>query len=603
MAGAYYLRAEARKCPAGGNRQAIQARKTAFLEAATAFMDCAKEDRTVAYFRIAAECFEDGGEDLQAAHTYLEAREYTRSTELYRKLGNFDEAVDIVKNHREEIRPEVAANVTNVARLFYFKEHKLEYVYTARDLHSPLHLYYRKANALFSSYEEALEYLEERGLDVAHATLLESLGRFCDAAEVHLEEGRTFEAIKLFLRDRDNARSIRRGIECILQSLWRQVSFDVSPNEDPSVSSLLALAAKAEASFLPENERNEVCFACKLIFHAHPYSQLSMFQAICSREKSKLERLGESFEASNPTAALLSLDHCFTNPPKIQALRVDGVAKELQIFSGYVKLLNTFTWADPCTQPGVEKLFGYIRQGEYDFLIPRGTFLHSALRQMNHPAFLRSSDEENIVLDGSNLREVYHQALKERLRLRVVQENEMCKRTRAFSPCLTFSIFEGHCNRENCPHEHASVPTREEYNLRVRIHLQQILIFQTVQFIVNDSAARRYATSVSNKQALMIFQVLDLAALLRSLSIILPLGFSIQSRSRLDSGGRSWVSSCERMGPKLGLRLRILPGPEVPFQPRTSCSTELPARPQGRHVVFDQLSLHAHAAISLHATR
>ncbi|KAJ7836348.1 hypothetical protein B0H14DRAFT_2794293 [Mycena olivaceomarginata] len=444
MAGAYYLRAEARKCPAGGNRQAIQARKTAFLEAATAFLDCAKEDRTVAYFRIAAECFEDGGEDLQAAHTYLEAREYTRSTELYRKLGNFDEAVDIVKNHKEEIRPEVVANVTNVARLFYFKEHKLE-----------------KANALFSSYEEALEYLEER---------------FDDAAEVHLEEGRTFEAIKLFLRDRDNARSIRRGIECILQSLWRQVSFDVSPNEDPSVSSLLALAAKAEASFLPENERNE----------------LSMFQAICSREKSKLERLGESFEASNPTAALLSLDHCFTNPPKIQALRVDGVAKELQIFSGYVKLLNTFTWADPCTHPGVEKLFGYIRQGEYDFLIPRGTFLHSALRRMNHPAFLRSSDEENIVLDGSDLREVYHQALKERLRLRVVQENEMCKRTRAFSSCLTFSIFEGHCNRENCPHEHASVPTREEYNLRVRIHLQQILIFQTVQFIVNDSAARRY---------------------------------------------------------------------------------------------------------------
>jgi tetratricopeptide (TPR) repeat protein len=126
MAGAYYLRAEARKCPAGNSRRAIEARKTAFLEAAVAFMDCAKEDKTLAYFRIAAECFEDAGEDLQAAQIYRDAKEYTRSTELYRKLGNFDEAVDIVKKYKAEIRPEVVANVTNVARLFYFKEHKLE---------------------------------------------------------------------------------------------------------------------------------------------------------------------------------------------------------------------------------------------------------------------------------------------------------------------------------------------------------------------------------------------------------------------------------------------------------------------------------------------
>ncbi|KAJ6498051.1 P-loop containing nucleoside triphosphate hydrolase protein [Mycena vitilis] len=295
MAGAYYLRAEARKCPAGSSRRVIEARRTAFLEAALAFVDCAQEDKTLAYFRIAAECFEDAGDDLQAAQIYRDAKEYTRSTELYRKLGNFDEAVDNVANHREEIRPDVVANVTNVARLFYFKEHKLE-----------------RANALFSSYEEALEYLEDRGLDVAHATLLESLGRFCDAAEVHLEEGRTLEAIKLFLRDSSNKHAMRRGAQCILQSLWQRVSFAVLPHvDDPSVSPLLALAAKADTSFLSENERNE---------------------AICRRDISKLQPLGEAFEATNPAAALLRLDHCFTNAPKIQALQANGVAKELQAF-------------------------------------------------------------------------------------------------------------------------------------------------------------------------------------------------------------------------------------------------------------------------------
>ncbi|KAJ7232862.1 hypothetical protein B0H12DRAFT_1144747 [Mycena haematopus] len=429
MAGAYYLRAEARKYG------------------------------TLAYFRIAAECFEEAGEELKAAEIYLKAQEYTRSTELYRKLGKFDEAVDIVKGHREEIRPEVVANVTNVARLFYFKEQKLE-----------------KANALFSSYEEALEYLEERGLDVAHATLLESLGRFCDAAEVHLEEGRTLDAIKLFLRDRHNEDSICRGAKCILQSLWRQLSFAVLPKEDPSVSPLLTLAAKVDPSFLPENERSE----------------LEMFQAISCREFSKLQRLGESFETTNPAAALLCLDHCFINPPKIQALRVDGVAKELHVFLAYVKLLNLFTWADPCNHPLAQKLFGYMRQGENDFLIPAGSFLYSTLRKLDHPAFLRSTGEENIVLDGSELSEVYHETLKERLRLRVLQENEMCKKTRAFSPCLTYSVFDGHCNRVDCPHEHLPAPTREEYNLRVRIHLQQILVFQTGQFVVSDHVSRRY---------------------------------------------------------------------------------------------------------------
>ncbi|KAJ7725516.1 hypothetical protein DFH07DRAFT_853912 [Mycena maculata] len=460
MAGAYYLRQEARKSSGGSNRRAIEARKDAFLEAAAAFIDCAREDKTLAYFRIAAECFEDAGDDLQAAQTFRDAEEYTRSAELYRKLGHFDDAVYLIKNHRRQIRPEVITNVTNVARLFYFKEQKLD-----------------KANALFSSYEEALEYLQDRGLDIAHATLLESLGRFSDAAEVHLEEGRTFDAIKLFLQD-PNETSMRRGIQCVLQCLWQRVSFAVLPdNGDSSVSMLLNFAAKAEVPFLSENDRNE----------------LTMFQAITQRDLSQLEPLGEIFEAENPAAALLCLDHCFTNPPKIQPLRVDGVAKKLKTFGVFVRLLNLFTWADPCNQPLVEKLFGFVHQGENNFLIPEGTFLHSMLRQENHPACQPSIDE-NVVLAGSELREFFQQTLKTRLRHRVEQENDMCKRTKAFSPCLVYSVFDGVCNRIDCPDEHipAALIDAQEYNLRVRIHLQQILIYKSVQFVVNDPNPQRY---------------------------------------------------------------------------------------------------------------
>lgn len=117
----------------------------------------------------------------------------------------------------------------------------------------------RKANALFASYEEALEYLEERGLDMAHAMLLESLGRFSEAAEVHLEEGRTFDAIRLFLQDRDNEDSMHQGIQCILQCLWQRLSFAVlPPRDDPSVSLLLKFVAKADISIVSENDRKEV---------------------------------------------------------------------------------------------------------------------------------------------------------------------------------------------------------------------------------------------------------------------------------------------------------------------------------------------------------
>ncbi|KAJ7139425.1 hypothetical protein C8R44DRAFT_764441 [Mycena epipterygia] len=484
MAGAYYLRQEARKCPGGSNRRAIENRRAAFLAAAESFLDCAREEKTLAYFRIAAECFEAGGDDLQAAQTYQDAKEYSRSTELYRKLGNFDEAVAIVKDHKEEIRPEVVTNVTNVARLFYFKEHKLD-----------------KAYALFSSYEEALEYLEDRGLDIAHATLLESLGRFSDAAEVHLEEGRTFDAIKLFLRDPSDERLIRRGIQCVLQGLWQRISFATSPDEeDSSVSLLLTSATKAEASFLSDHDRNEI----------------SMFQAINRREISKLEPLGEIFEESNPAAALLCLDHCFTNPPKIQALQVDGVADKLQTFHSYVKLLNFFTWADPCNFPIVEKLFGFVRQGEDSFWIPESTFLHSALRQQNHPA-CRRSVQESVVLSGSELKDIFHRALKDRLLTRVVEENEACKRAHAFSPCLVFSVFDGHCNRVDCPHEHipAALISAQHYNLRVRIHLQQILIYRNVQFIFNDPLSRRYWIS-------------------RLYSVLYPSSYRLGSASSLD---------------------------------------------------------------------
>jgi hypothetical protein len=47
----------------------------------------------------------------------------------------------------------------------------------------------RKATPLFDTIDEQLEYMEDADLDVERATLLESLGRFSEAADVHFSEG------------------------------------------------------------------------------------------------------------------------------------------------------------------------------------------------------------------------------------------------------------------------------------------------------------------------------------------------------------------------------------------------------------------------------
>jgi hypothetical protein len=130
-ANAYYLRELARKTPAKGSRQARLAERDAFLRAAEAFRDCAVSDtlrnrRT--YFWVAGECFERAGDDRQAARAYIDAEEFNDAAKLYRKAGMFDEAVEVIKMYGCQMLPAVVDSITDVARLFYFTEQKLECV-------------------------------------------------------------------------------------------------------------------------------------------------------------------------------------------------------------------------------------------------------------------------------------------------------------------------------------------------------------------------------------------------------------------------------------------------------------------------------------------
>ena len=129
VANAFFLRETARSTPLVPRQSALK-RSKAFLIASDAFLACAVDatrDKR-AYLRNAAECFVHGGDNRKAAWTYLEAEEFTAAAELFHKEGMVDEAVNIIKSHRTKMQDDVAESIIGVARLYYFKEHKFEYV-------------------------------------------------------------------------------------------------------------------------------------------------------------------------------------------------------------------------------------------------------------------------------------------------------------------------------------------------------------------------------------------------------------------------------------------------------------------------------------------
>lgn len=126
----YYLREQARIIPASESRKNHQTRTAAFFVAAEAFLGCAKaaintRDKRV-YYRNAGDCFERAEEKDRAARAYLEAHEYTTAAKLFRVCAKFDEAVDVVKRYRQEVDDEVAQNIFDVAKLFYFRGGELQ---------------------------------------------------------------------------------------------------------------------------------------------------------------------------------------------------------------------------------------------------------------------------------------------------------------------------------------------------------------------------------------------------------------------------------------------------------------------------------------------
>ncbi|GBE78672.1 predicted protein [Sparassis crispa] len=461
VAHAYYLREQARSTPASTRGDGMTQSK-AFTTAAEAFWGSAEEAflEKRSYFRIAAECYSISGDDGKAAHAYFNASEFTLSAKSYRKAGLFDEAVGVIRVHREAMNQDVVESIIDVSRTIYLRERKL-----------------KQARDLFKSDDEALEYMDDYGLDIARATLLEELGRFADAAELHLSEGRTLEAIESFSKDHGNPDSLRRASQCLLDGMWSSLCFGVTPNSELATSNntlqkLLRLLARLDVTDLDSNMRDEVL----------------MFRAIVSSEFETLLQLGEKFlhVHHDEAAALLCFDRVFGTSLKLQTASLPEIAEQLRSFLFYVQLLQKFANdVDPDNNGVIRRLFGFRSPTQELFLLPKETFLCTQCQMCSTPTW--QVTEEGALVPRWVLRTLVRQVLRvERLLRRILVENEACRTARTLQPCLSYVVY-GQCHRNDCPQVHTSAASYDAktYNLRIRIHLQQILIYHTI-FAVED---------------------------------------------------------------------------------------------------------------------
>lgn len=120
---AYLLREKARSQPSTAGAP----REKAFVDAAMAFDACAQaappklEDERRAYYRNAGECFLEGHKPNKAGKSFVKAEEYTLAAHAYRKGGDFDEMVEVLRLYENSIDSKVVRRLTQVARMFYFK--------------------------------------------------------------------------------------------------------------------------------------------------------------------------------------------------------------------------------------------------------------------------------------------------------------------------------------------------------------------------------------------------------------------------------------------------------------------------------------------------
>ncbi|TBU23100.1 P-loop containing nucleoside triphosphate hydrolase protein, partial [Dichomitus squalens] len=207
-----------------------------FVEAAQLFESCAAKTLDVAdrkeLLLASATCFSRARDNLRSAELYHAALEYTKCIVQYCKATSWQKALDVICQHRDDVELRAMQNVL----LHFF------------DLGQ-----YSRIAEVFADTEELILFMKIHGMKPHLAAYLELLGRYQEAAEIHLGLSHIPQAIALFFRDPD-PNSAAQGTTRLLDELWQVSTLGQSVNEvsktsNVPIQTLVNLAKQRQALF------------------------------------------------------------------------------------------------------------------------------------------------------------------------------------------------------------------------------------------------------------------------------------------------------------------------------------------------------------------
>lgn len=188
-----------------------------------------------------------------------------------------------------------------------------------------------------------------------------------------------------------------------------------------------------------------------------------------------LARTSSRTKKSNPMVVLRCFDHILRHPPRMQNDNATAVSRYLEDYDTYAQLMRTVfnDWkkAKAAALLGLVEVVGESTVGVQEFNVLSTSALHEHLKSKATP------DEHDITISADRLPEIIRLVLSQRMLRRLEDEQQVCLHTKAFHPCLNVAAT-GVCHRTSCPHDHVPRDSHnlESFNLRIRLHLQQILI-------------------------------------------------------------------------------------------------------------------------------
>ncbi|KAI6095428.1 hypothetical protein EV401DRAFT_2083708 [Pisolithus croceorrhizus] len=416
--------------------QASECRKM-FLDAAEAFIQCAGEALDTEknrFYREVAECYASADNAHMAAEFYIAADDFTGAAEQYHKAGCFDEIVQILDRQPEKIASSHRTRLLRTCVVHYYRNH----------LRPPI--------PLFSSTEDELTYLENQGLHKPRINLLESYGRFLEAAEVHLSLGQRCGAIETLLKDQQNPGTLQRAVDLVLDSLWQECSFekpvhDILQNKGSDAYKVLNCMQDIPLEHLGISNSAEIRFFFAV--QKSPFSE-------------EVYQLGEEFfDRGEEVMALMTFNVLSSQLPTLSSADAAEFDKFLRRFERYVRLLISILSDEAplrVTDPKVVKVFGIVPSSDHRYSAMAGTFLHRNFKQHRY-----LSTEMNDLLKAQ---------LQAHLRQKVLDENNASCISQAFSTQCPSSTTHGRKPRhKGQPHLNAA-----SHGMKINLHLQQIRI-------------------------------------------------------------------------------------------------------------------------------